>query len=106
VAHNQKKNERFVKDYYNDPNGDDYIYPTKKGRDKKIRERKHGKDLIKKGLLAQEEVENNAHHDDNNWYDDRNIIQTNENQQIQDDYYDRLEDERNAHKTHITKEKS
>lgn len=88
MTHNSKKNHNHtaVQD------GDDYVYPTKKIRETKTRNRKHDKNLIKAGLIDEEYCEENSPEDD--WYDDQPMSEPVSMDCNIDDYnYNETEDE-------------
>lgn len=90
MAHNSRKNK-----HYNDTEeGDDYVYPTKKIRETKTRNRRYAKNLIQAGINEYEHPEDFIEDEDDmlqtyeeaedalEWEDDY------ERQQEEDDHYD------------------
>ena len=81
MAHNSKKNKRHAPKQ----DEDDYVYPTAKVRETKTRGRRHDANLIKDGLLAYENPDEDAdENEDQEIMDDCNdmITEFNETQDV------------------------
>lgn len=78
MARNSKTNR-----HHPTQDGDDYVYPTKKIRETKTRNRKRDKNLIKAGLIDQV-CQDNADADD--WYDDEPMSERDHDLEMVKDY--------------------
>ena len=86
MAHRSKNNSRRHPSTIDD---DDYVYPTKKVRETKTRNRRSDKNLIKAGLAEYQNRQENLPEDE--WYDDSPMEKSDEDQVLMDDYYDHLD---------------
>lgn len=87
MTHNPKRNRRDT----TTQDGDDYVYPTKKGREYKIRNRKHDKNLIKAGLVDYENLEEDSFVDEE--YNGESMSQSIEEEVAMAEYNDFLNGE-------------
>lgn len=85
VAHNSKRNRRDVTTH----DDEDYVYPTKKVG-KQTSNRRRDRSLIKKGLVDFENLNIDPFVDEDDWYGDEEMIQTNEEITNQAEYEDSL----------------
>lgn len=79
MAHNSRRNRRDSTTHADD----EYVYPTKKIRETKTRNRKRDKNLIKAGLIDQANQDDT---DANDWYSDEPMSQHDHDQEMMDDY--------------------
>lgn len=89
MAHNSKRNHHHttVQD------GDDYVYPTKKIRETKTRNRKRDKNLIKAGLIDHANTNDNSFEVE--WYNDEPMSERDHDLEMVEDY-NRMITEHNA----------